>query len=168
VRGPSVVAALSEALLCQHDDGLRAFDPASGRVVGRVPSPFVAATHADTVAWCGDEGRHVTVTDFMTGGTTIVDGGPGARFACTGEGAFSPDGTLLALSGGDHPAVVDVRRKAVRLLDDVHTADHQKFAWRGDRLVFTTRSGRLGVYDSRTYDVRMTAGRLPAPALGLA
>ncbi len=46
-RGPTVLAAVTDGLLCQDEDGVRVWNPATGDVIRDLPGPFVAATHGN-------------------------------------------------------------------------------------------------------------------------
>jgi hypothetical protein len=147
-RGPSTLAAVAGALLCQARTELRAFDPASGRVLARLPGPFPAATHGTRVAWCAQACRRVHVTDVRTGRTMAIAPGAGFEFEATYEGAFSPDGSLLAMpalerQGGRRLAVIDVAAHRSVLVPHSRLAGYRQLTWSGGWLVFTAGRSRL-------------------------
>jgi hypothetical protein len=148
-RGGFTLAAVEGALLCQARTELRAFDPASGRVLARLPGPFPAATHEGRVAWCPQACRRVRVTDVHAGRTIAIGPGEGFAFEATYEGAFSPDGSLLAVpalrGGKSHVALIHLPTRRSRLIPGAALDGYRQLAWTasGDRLLFTAGRGRL-------------------------
>ena len=148
-RGLLTVAAVEGALLCQAQSELRAFDPASGRVLLRLPGPFPAATHGGRVAWCTQACRRVRVTDVHPKRTIAVGPGRGFAFEATSEGAFSPDGSLLAMPARagrlSRVAVIDLRARSSRLIRGARLDGYQQLGWSrsGDWLFFTAGGSRL-------------------------
>jgi hypothetical protein len=65
-------------------------------VLRRLPGPFPLDTHGSLVAWCADRCPAVHVTDIGTGADTAITPGRRFEFEESYEGAFSPDGSLLA------------------------------------------------------------------------
>jgi hypothetical protein len=106
--GPTVVAAVERGVLCQ-DDGLLVWEPTTGKVLRRLAGPYPLDTHENLVAWCGHGCPDLHLTDVGSGEETVVEPRGTFAFNETYDGAFSPDGALLAL-----PVTVDGREPAVR------------------------------------------------------
>jgi hypothetical protein len=148
-RGLTTLAAVEGALVCQARSELRAFDPAGGRVLLRLRGPFPAATWGRLVAWCTEACLRVRVTDVHRHRTMVIAPGEGFRFEATYEGAFSLDGSLLAMpalrGGASGVAVIDLRAHTSRLIPGATLGGYRQLAWSpsGDRLLFTAAPGRL-------------------------
>lgn len=159
-RGPTILAAVNDGLLFQDDDELKVWDPLAGEVTARLPGPFPAATHGNLVAWCRQGCPKLHVTDVATGEDLAVSAGDSFRFEETYEGAFSPDGTLLAvpvvtslgthLEGHRHQVgLVDARAGTARLVEGSDLADdYPAIAWSpsGEWLFFSAGAGRIMAY----------------------
>jgi hypothetical protein len=152
-RGPTL-AALDGALLCQARAQLRAFEPTTGRVLARLPGAFPAATSGRLVAWCGQACRRMHVTDVHGGRTFAIEPGEGFAFEAGYEGAFSPDGSLLAvpalesrepLAPRRRVAVIDLRARRARLIPGAALDGYGQLAWSasGRWLLFTAGPSRL-------------------------
>ena len=152
-RGPTL-AALDGALVCQARTQLRAFEPATGRVIARLPGAFAAATWGRVVAWCGQACRRMHVTDVRVGRTVAIEPGAGFAFEASYEGAFSPGGSLLAvpalesrepLAPRRRVAVIDLRARRARLIAGAALDGYGQLAWSaaGRRLLFTAGPSRL-------------------------
>jgi hypothetical protein len=167
-RGLFTLAAVEGALLCQARTELRAFDPATGRVLLQLPGSFPAATHGGRVAWCTQACGRVRVTDVRAGRTVAVGPGEGFAFEATYEGAFSPDGSLLAMPARDgrirRVAVIDVRARSSRLIHGSKLGGYRQLGWSrsGDWLFFTAGRSRLMAW--RLGNER--AARLPVEVRG--
>jgi hypothetical protein len=139
VPGWPLAAAVPGGLLLQRKT-LRLWDPASGRVT-RVPGVFPRAVHGSLVASCAQRCRRIHLFDTRTGADATV------RFANATEGAFSPDGKLLAVR--DEPgriAVIDVERRTVREVTRA-PADYPLLAWASSGwLFYNAGGGRLGAW----------------------
>lgn len=151
-RGPTVIAAVEDGVLCQ-DDGLVVWDPATGRVRMRLPGPFPAATHANLVAWCEHRCPSLHLTNVRTGEGEVVSPGADFAFEETYDGAFSPDGSLLAVPVliGDHHgvALVDVGARTAELVPGSRfDGDYRALAWSsgGDWLFFSAGEGWIMAY----------------------
>jgi hypothetical protein len=152
-RGPTVIAALEGALVCQGGGGLRVFDPGSGDVLIRLPGLFPLDTHARLLAWCGRQCPAVHITDIGTGGETVVEPGERFRFEETYEGAFSPDGALLAapvLTGGyrRQVALIDVHEGVATVIAGSKLSGYRNITWSssGRWLFFEAGRGRVMAY----------------------
>jgi hypothetical protein len=105
---------------------------------------FVAA-RADRLAYCGDPCRRVGI--WSAGRRSVLV--PPAGMLAHREGAFSPDGTRLALSvtvaGKPRFAVVDVAGNRWRIVPDARPGDYGAIAWSpsGRWLYMADESGRL-------------------------
>lgn len=94
------VAAVEEGLVFQMpDDTLEIWDPRSGAVVRRLPGVFPLAWQAHRLAWCDAQCVEAHVTDLSSGEDRVIPLPQGIFHFQGYEGAFSPDGSLLALVG---------------------------------------------------------------------
>lgn len=92
------VAATKTALAFQLPDGqLELWDPLTREVVRRLPGQFPVATHDDQLAWCADLCKTLHVTNVVTGGELEVSPPLGAYRFEPYQGAFSPDGSKIAV-----------------------------------------------------------------------
>lgn len=149
------VGAVNQGVLFQDDEGLVVWDAASREVATRLPGPFPADTHGDLVAWCEQNcrgGLHVTNTE--SGEDSVIDADDSFQFQETYDGAFSPDGSLLALpvttDNSQNPsqiALVDVQAKTASLIEGVQIRGPMSWASSGDRLFIVVGEGRIAVYD---------------------
>ena len=174
-RGVSVLRATAEALLCQDDASRQlAFDPETGRVLRRLPGPFPLDTHGSRVAWCAERCPELHLTDVAGGSDTEVEPGPGFRFEETYEGAFSPDGSLLAAPvrtcGGRRVALVDVDAGTARVIAGPRLAGYRNLAWSssGRRLYYNAGRGRIAAYDRASGRTRLLPFRLSSQVLDMA
>jgi hypothetical protein len=161
---------VNAGLLFQTAHGLRLWDARTRAVARRLPGAFPVDTHANLVAHCGEPCPHFEITDARTGDTTRVKPPAGYSFQAGYDGAFSPDGSLLALPvvadrgrrRGDYPpwlhrrsypgwavALVDVASGSARVinasrLDPIYPA----MAWSasGARLFFGAGRGTIMAY----------------------
>lgn len=157
--GPTVVAAVKDGVVCQ-DDGLVVWEPATGKVLRRLAGPYPVDTHENVVAWCGHGCPQLHLTDIGTGEETRVPAERSFSFNETYDGAFSPDGSLLAVpvtvhgrkpasrAGSDGIALVDVRAGRAYLVEGSRSGVYTALAWSptGDWLFFTTGEGRVMAY----------------------
>lgn len=165
------VGAVNQGVLFQDDDGLVVWDAEAREVVSRLPSPFLAETHGDLVAWCEQNCRGgLHVTDIRSGEDIVIEADDPFRFQETYDGAFSPDGSLLALpvatDNSEHPrqvAVVDVQARTARLIEGVQIRGSMAWASSGDRLFIVVGEGRIAVYDrasGQLYEVSVDVPRI--------
>jgi hypothetical protein len=96
------VGAVGSGLLFQGRHALRLWNPATRRVTRRFPGAFPVDTEGDVVAHCGEPCPRYFLSDTASGRTAHVKPPPGYSFRAGYEGAFSPDGSLLAV-----PVVAD-------------------------------------------------------------
>jgi hypothetical protein len=94
------LAAVEEGLVFQMpDDTLEVWDPRSGAVVRRLPGVFPLAWQGHRLAWCDAQCADAHITDFSSGEDQVIPLPAGIFHFHGYEGAFSPDGSLLALVG---------------------------------------------------------------------
>lgn len=104
------VAATKSTLAFPVDEHLEVWDPVTGEVLRRLPGVFPVATYGNLLAWCADLCETLHVTDVVTGEQVEVSPPPGTYLFEPYLGAFSPDGTRIAV-----PVHTD-RRPAIRRL----------------------------------------------------
>jgi hypothetical protein len=173
-RGPTVVAATTAALLCQGRNGMRAFDPASGEVLARIPGPFPLDTYGGLVAWCAQRCPRLHVTDVKTGRDTVVRPAEGSSFEDTYEGPFSPDGSLLAapvLTGGRarQVALVDVDEGTATIIRGSRLSGYRNMTWASSGLLyFEAGRGRVMAYRPGWERATLLPFRLGAQILDMA
>lgn len=97
------VAAVEEGLVFQHEDTLEIWDPRSGEIVRRLPGVFPLAWQGHRLAWCDAQCQEAHITDFSSGEDRVIPLPQGIFHFQGYEGAFSPDGSLLALVGLTNP-----------------------------------------------------------------
>ena len=94
------VAAVVEGLAFQTADGtLEVWDPRSREVVRTLEGAFPLAWQGHLLAWCGDRCEEAHITDFSTGADRMIRPPEGIVSFHGYDGAFSPDGSKLALVG---------------------------------------------------------------------
>jgi hypothetical protein len=114
------------------------------------------------------------VTDVITGTDTVVEPAGGFRFEETYEGAFSPDGSLLAAPviarGVRLVALVDVAAGTVRVIAGARLVGYRNLAWSssGRRLFFNARRGRIAAHDPASGRTRLLPFRLSSQVLDMA
>jgi hypothetical protein len=150
------------------DRGLRIWNPRTRKVTVRVPGrvPAVVDTHDNLVAWCSGYCHDYRITNGRTGKTRRMKPPPGYSFQFGYDGAFSPDGTLLALpvvpardaERRDHKqpndarwsmALVNVPRGTARIVTGSSlNPDFHVMAWSASdkRLYFSAAGGRVMAY----------------------
>jgi hypothetical protein len=159
------VGAVNQGVLFSEGDDIVVWDTEAGEVVSRLPGPFPADAQGDLVAWCdfGCRGG-LHVTDIRTGEDVTIESDGDFRLAETFDGAFSPDGSLLALpvTTGDaqlpnQVALVDVEQRTARLIEGLRSRGPMDWASTGERLFVVTGAGRITVYDAASGDLREVA-----------
>jgi hypothetical protein len=154
--------AVKAGLLFQTAHSLRLWDPRTRKFVRRLPGPFPVDTHGNLVASCDEPCPRFDITDARTGKVTRVPPPAGYSFRAGYDGAFSPDGSLLALPvvaargsqpppehGSNAMALVDVRRETARIihgsrLDSIYHA--MSWSASGVRLFFSAAGGTILTY----------------------
>jgi hypothetical protein len=139
------VAAVNQGLVFQGGGQGRhilwVWDPASGDVVDRLDGTFPLAWQGDRLAWCGGDCEVANVRDFRTGDSMSVGCPPGTHGFDGLQGAFSPDGSTLALSlridwGPDARralALIDVETGRLDVVDGTNvSAGYHFVAWSAD------------------------------------
>jgi hypothetical protein len=149
--GDNLVGAVSQGLLIQKD-GLQVWDPRADRIVSRLDGVFPVDTYGDVVAWCDSRCPELHVTDVATGEDTVIDAPEGLRFEETYNGAFAPDGGMLAVpvrvGESMRVALVDIATSSVHLVPSSTLSHYQLMSWTpsGEWLVFDTGDGHLTAY----------------------
>jgi hypothetical protein len=105
------VAAVNDGLVFHTGTSLLVWDPRTGRTVDRLPGDFALAWKGDLLAWCEEPCESLHITDFATRRDVVVSVPQGTYGFDESEGAFSPDGKLLAVSVRLGPDVIDARRR---------------------------------------------------------
>jgi hypothetical protein len=165
------IGAVNQGVLFSDDDEVVVWDADAAEVVARLPGPFPADARGDLVAWCdfGCEGG-LHVTDIATGEDITIESEGDYQWTETFEGAFSPDGSLLALpvTAGDaelpnRVALVDVEQGTARLMDeDLRFRGPMDWASSGDRLFVVVGDGKkVAVYDRASGELHEVAVDAP-------
>jgi hypothetical protein len=157
------LAALRSGLVMQGKT-LQLWDPASGRITQRLPGVFPVAARDWRLVSCAAGCRVMHVSDTLTGTRGVIEPPPGARFTESYDGAFSPDGRLVAvpaLDGRGTPrvAIVDLARRTARLVRGPRLArDYQLMAWsQSGWLFYNAGHGRLAAYNPSGVAARLLA-----------
>lgn len=178
--GPTVVAAVEAGVLCQ-DDGLVVWEPATGKVLKRLAGSYPVDVHGDIVAWCGNGCPALHLTNTRTGEEKVIQADASFSFNETYDGAFSPDGSLLAVpvtvdgrepasrGGSDGVALIDVRTRSVELVAGSRSGVYTALAWSptGDWLFFTDGEGRVMVYQPGMARATSLPATVPNPVLDM-
>jgi hypothetical protein len=146
------VAALGTGLVLQSAKGLELWDPVTGRILRTLPGMFPVASRGSLLVSCGPGCPVLHATDTRSGAHAQLRPGRGFHFEETYDGAFSPDGSQVAVpaitnDGRRRVALVDVRSGATRLIDGASLGVNQQIAWSGSGwLYFYAGAGRLAAY----------------------
>jgi hypothetical protein len=147
-----LTTAVRDAVLCQgRKGGLVAVDPDTGRTISRIPdSPFPLASSGDLVATCGEPCPRLRITDPVARRTFWIPPGRGFHWEAGYDGAFSPDGDLIAVaavpqrSPDDHAnsrqvAIVELHARSAKLIDGaaIRQGAPLSFSPRGDLFFLT-------------------------------
>ena len=159
-EGKWPLAAVESGLLFEYGRSMRLWSLEDGGFTMRIPGVFPAATSESLVASRGDHGSEFLLTDTRTGEIARV--APPAGYRWIGyQGAFTPDGSHLALSivrVGDGPrssrtqtlAVIDIRTLDARVIPESTEVDpiYAPMAWssKGDRAFFVAEDGTIMSY----------------------
>jgi WD40 repeat protein len=156
-RWSTVVGAVTNGVVFQGgqgEDGLQVWDPLAKEVVMSLPGPFAADTHATLIAWCDVGCEEMHITDAATRNDVIVQPGEEFAFEETYYGAFSPDGSLLAVpvvsdDGQTQVALVDVRQGTASVIKGSERDEsYGSIAWSstGEWVFFNAGDGRIMAY----------------------
>jgi hypothetical protein len=155
-----ISGAVDRGLLVQHDV-LELWDPATGKILQRLPGVFPVATRGSLVASCADGCPTLHVTDTRTGSDVPIRA-KGFHFTESYDGAFSRDGAYLALGartmkGQPRVALVDVAGRAAKLVAGAPlAADYPLMTWSSSGwLFFDAGGGRLAAYRPGTAGARV-------------
>jgi hypothetical protein len=168
-----VAAALRAHLLCQDGDALAVIDPATGDQVRRLPGVFPLATHGDVVASCSNTCPRLTLGS-PEGVVARVRPPSGYRFSAGYDGAFSRDGSWLAVPvARTHApvnrrvfriAVIDMRTHLARVIPGPRLQGvYVKFTWSTRGRLFVA-AGRGVIQSWRPGDARAHVLRLSTHA----
>jgi hypothetical protein len=149
--------AVDAGLLFQGRHGLRLWKPARRAVTGRFPGAFPVDTHGNLVAHCGEPCPRYFITDAGTGETTRVKPPAGYSFRAGYDGAFSADGSLLAVPlvadgsrSGSHwsVALIETSAGVAGAIPGARLPSiYQAFTWStSGALFFTGHSGTVLTY----------------------
>jgi hypothetical protein len=168
-EGEWPVGAVASGLLFQHGRSLRLWSLEEREFTLRMPGAYSADTSERLVASCGDGCPKTVLTDTRTGHTTRIAPPSGYRWIGGDAGAFSPDGSHVALpivpvgKGPDSSgtlAVIDIQTRDASVIPGSAEGDpfYRAMAWssEGDRLFFvrddgTVMSYRVGSDDASTH-----------------
>ena len=146
------VGAVDHGLLVQGKT-LEVWQPASGMIVRQLPGVFPMATRDSLVASCTAQCPVLHITNTRNGSDLRIHPGPGFRFVASYDGAFSPDGQLVAVpatatDGTSRVALVDIARRRAKLLVGANLAsDYTLLAWASTGwLFYNAGHGRLAAY----------------------
>jgi len=152
-RPPSwPLAALRSGLVLQRDT-LELWDPATGMINRRLPGVFPVAARDWRLVSCATGCAVLYVTDTRSGARRTIRPGRGFRFVESYDGAFSQDGTHVAVpatarGGASRVALVDLTAATARVLDGPPLAgDYPLMAWSSSGwLFYNAGRGRLAAY----------------------
>ena len=157
-----IIGAVNQGLLIQGS-GLQVWDPRTDRIVWRMDGVFPVDAHKDVVAWCDRDCPELNLTNLSTGQDTVIVPPEGLRFEGTDDGAFSPDGDMLAVpvqaEDGRRVAIVDVPNATVRVVPESHlNVGYGLLTWTSsaDWLLFYGGNGALGAYNPKSGQSKFT------------
>jgi hypothetical protein len=158
-EGEWPVGAVAAGLLFEHGGSLRLWSLEARGFTLRMPGAYPAGTSERLVASCGDPCPKAALTDTRTGDTTPIAPPGGYRWVGGYDGAFSPDGSHLALpiaptgkpaDSSGMVAVVDTRTRDARVIPGPVETDpiYRAMTWSsdGDRLYFARDDGAVMSY----------------------
>jgi hypothetical protein len=119
------VAAVSGYLVFQREGELFVWDPSTGQEIDRLPGQLPIAWQGARLAWCDAACRSLHLADLASGERLTVEPPTGATGFEALYGAFSPDGSTLAVAvrlgdgeeAGRQLALIDVRTGQVTLVE---------------------------------------------------
>ncbi len=146
------LVALATGLVLQAER-LELWDPVTGRIVRRLPGVFPVAGRGSLLVSCSPGCPALFVTDTRrAAGTREIKPGAAFHFVESYGGAFSPDGSAIAVAaatpdGQSRVAVVDLRDGVARLVAGASLGVNQQMAWAASGwLYFSADGGRLAAY----------------------
>ena len=158
------LVALATGLVLQAER-LELWDPVTGRIVRRLPGVFPVAGRGSLLVSCSPGCPALFVTDTRgAAGTREIKPGAAFHFVESYGGAFSPDGSAIAVAaatpdGQSRVAVVDLRDGVARLVAGVRWASTSR--WRGRRADGSTSPPTAGGWP-RTGWARPAPGCCPS------
>jgi hypothetical protein len=153
-RPPSwPMAALSTGLVIQRRT-LELWNPRHPSSTRPLPGVFPVATRGSVLASCNDPCPRLYITDTRRGAGSAIGAPAGVRFMPGyGQGAFSPDGDLLALPaaaarGRSVVVLLDLASRHARVLAGASlSGDSPLIAWgRSGWLYFNSPGGHIAAY----------------------
>jgi hypothetical protein len=146
------LAAVDNGLLVQGKT-LEVWQPTSGRVLRKLPGVFALATRHTLAVTCPRRCPALHVTNTRTGRDLRIEPGARFRFIESYDGAFSPDGKLVAVPAITHDgharvAMVDLARRRATLVRGATLARYYTLmAWSSTGwLFFNVGHRRLAAY----------------------
>jgi hypothetical protein len=133
--------ALEAGLVFSSNEGWIVWDPASDDVVFRFDADNLGPAYGNLIAWCDAGCRSVHITDVSTGSDRTVEPPDGWSAFDVSAGAFSPDGTTIAvplrhnIATGDSEsevqlALIDLENGAVTAVEQSGVREGYNFvAW---------------------------------------
>ncbi|MGH2788255.1 MAG: hypothetical protein ACRDJV_10140 [Actinomycetota bacterium] len=176
-RWSSLVGAVQGALVFQGSDGLEVWDLSKQEVVMRLPGPFPADTHGNLIGWCDHACEELHITNVTTGESLAVPPGEGFSFVETYYGAFSPDGSLLAVPAvtdedGKHQlALVDVEQGTATVVKgSVLDESYGSIAWSssGDWVFFNAGNDKVMAYQPGSDEAQFVPVEIEGPFFSIA
>jgi sugar lactone lactonase YvrE len=157
------LAALRNGLVMQGSR-LELWDPASGRITQRLPGVFPVASRDWRLVSCAAGCRVLHVSDTLRGTRGVIEPAPGTRFTESYDGAFSPDGRLVAVPARDRHgtprvAIVDLAHRTAMLVRGPRLARaYPLMAWsQSGWLFYNAGHGRLAAYNPLGVVARLLA-----------
>jgi hypothetical protein len=120
------LGAVADGILVQADGGLHVWDPVTAKVVRRVPGLFPLGIRPDLVAACPNTCKAIHFTDGR-----VVKG----PFSTAYQGAFSPDGRLLAVAT-ERGRIVVVEGDTWRYIPKARTGAYPALTWSSSGWLF--------------------------------
>lgn len=167
--------AVDAGVVFESRDGLVVWDPIEREVIRRFGTGPMAASHGNTVVWCGDWCRELHFTDVLTGADRTVQPPDGFdRFDGWG-GEFTPDGRLFAVPVGnparnEGPGAVALFDVAVGVVEIIQGSEQERgvptISWdpSGTRLFIaaaTKQGHELRYFDVATEHIQVAPVSLP-------
>jgi hypothetical protein len=133
--------ALEAGLVFSSNEGWIVWDPVSNDVVFRFDADNLGPAYGNLIAWCDAGCRSVHITDVSTGSDKTVEPPDGWSAFDVWAGAFSPDGTTIAvpvrrnIATGDSEselqlALIDLENEAVTTVRQSDVREGYNFvAW---------------------------------------